>query len=384
MPPPMFVGMLAASHRSRNRGALAVILGSVCATLQGGQTTSFLGLACRLDVRGVGLGGRVLSFISTHFLEFVAKTKEADQPQRNQDDDGEDADPQDDHQDGKPLSPGSVSTVEGAVAAHAVVGVAEEASGDNTPEAADTVDREGIHNIVNLGLLQSEGGTQVEAATDEADEDSLPGLDNSAGAGDGHEAGQDAVAEGADIQGLRGHDEDLDQEDGESGNAGGDGGVDSDDAGGVGSTFVVHGEGAARVEAIPSEPEAESAEDDEGDVVGIEFCLTGRVEAVLTGANDDCADHSTDATDHVHDTAAGEVDVASSANNGATLTAVLGVVEETLTRPGPVDDNRVDERGHQGCVDSEALEGSSLSHGATDDGGGSGAESALEEPDPEV
>ena len=129
---------------------------------------------------------------------------------------------------------------------------------------------------------------------------------------------------------------------------------------------TVSHEHRAGVEAEPADEEDECTDDDEGDRVPRDRPRLA-VGAVLAqaGAEDGCADRSGDAAGHVHDAGTGEVAVAE-----------LG---EPATAPGPVDDDRVDERGQEHRVDRVRTEAHALRDGTGDDGRRRGGERHLEE-----
>eukprot|EP00428_Durinskia_dybowskii_P002654 CAMPEP_0170289050 /NCGR_PEP_ID=MMETSP0116_2-20130129/44586_1 /TAXON_ID=400756 /ORGANISM="Durinskia baltica, Strain CSIRO CS-38" /LENGTH=286 /DNA_ID=CAMNT_0010540475 /DNA_START=46 /DNA_END=904 /DNA_ORIENTATION=+ len=210
--------------------------------------------------------------IGPGLLELVAVPQRAEHLQRQHDYDAQRCDPDEDHEGREELDGDLVAAVEGAVPP-GLVGVAEEPERQKAPDAASAVDGEGVHDVVHLELPQQHRGPLVHQAADEADNDGLPRLHEPAARGDRDEAGEDAVAKAADVQEPRRDDLRAQEEDQQAGHARGQRRVHSDEAGGVAILFRVHPQGAARVEAVPTEPQKESAQDAERDAVALELLL---------------------------------------------------------------------------------------------------------------
>mmetsp|Transcript_44623 Transcript_44623/g.148912 ORF Transcript_44623/g.148912 Transcript_44623/m.148912 type:complete len:216 (+) Transcript_44623:141-788(+) len=79
------------------------------------------------------------------------------------------------------------------------LGVAEHAHGEDAPEAARAVHREGVEGVVDLELEHELGGAVVHEGADEAGEECGPREHAGAAGGDGDEAGEDAVADHAHV-----------------------------------------------------------------------------------------------------------------------------------------------------------------------------------------
>mmetsp|Transcript_30655 Transcript_30655/g.69831 ORF Transcript_30655/g.69831 Transcript_30655/m.69831 type:complete len:433 (-) Transcript_30655:170-1468(-) len=331
----------------------------------------------------VGLAGRVLHDVRALLLELVAEAQDVEELHGHKQDEAQAPGPQDDederHELDGELVPAVAPAVEDAVAAEALLGVAEEAEGHDAPDAASAVHGEGVHDVVHLELLEEHRAALVDQPADEPDQHSLPALHEGAARGDGDEAGQDAVAEAAHVQAPRRDDLCAQEEDDEAAHAGGQRGVRGHQAGEVGVGRSLHAQGAAGVEAEPAEPEEEGPEHAEGDAVAVELLGLGAVPAPLPGADDDGAAEGAHAADEVDDAAAREVLVRRiGADDGA-----AGMVQEAHTAPAPVGDDGVDDGGHDHHVDAEAQQLGALCHGATHDGRARGAEGALEEPSAE-
>mmetsp|Transcript_52024 Transcript_52024/g.113190 ORF Transcript_52024/g.113190 Transcript_52024/m.113190 type:complete len:473 (-) Transcript_52024:49-1467(-) len=330
------------------------------------------------------LAGRVLHDICTLVLEVVAEAKRPCQLERNQDDSAQDSNPEPDEQDEQDLCPELVTSIEDTVATNALIGIAEEAASKHTPHTADTMDRKGVHDVIDLESGQQQRSSNIQQTTDAANDAGLPWLHDCASSSDGDETSQDAIAKGTDVEAFRLDHFGPEEKHQQACHTRRECGVDGDDAGEVSSVRVVHGSGAARVKTIPSEPKAERAQDTERDAVSVELCGKVRIPSTLSGSDDDGSKDSPDATDQMHDATASEVDHRRGASESDGLALIIGVVEHALTAPGPPDNDRVDQGSHDDSVEGKAFKLCPLGHGSTNNGAPSGAESALEEPESEL
>mmetsp|Transcript_18649 Transcript_18649/g.29851 ORF Transcript_18649/g.29851 Transcript_18649/m.29851 type:complete len:346 (-) Transcript_18649:25-1062(-) len=240
------------------------------------------------------------------------------------------------------------------------------------------MDGRGVQGVVHLKLEEESGGAIVDEAADAANQDGRPGIDHRAGTRDGDEAGEDAVQGGGDIGRVL--ERDVDGEGGGAAGTGGEGGGDRC-AGSV--LHVLEREGGDRVEAIPAEPQDESAEGGEnGGVPGHRLDLAGAGgEATRTGAKDDGTHQGCGAASHVYDARTGEIDQPSAAHPHVRLLVACGPRgHEAIGAPAPVHDGGVDEAGQDEGVGEVSGERASLGNGARDDGGGGGGEGPLKHP----
>jgi len=181
-------------------------------------------------------------------------------------------------------------------------GSGEEASREHAPGPASPVHRDGVDRVVDLaalenGLLRDE----VEDAAHEADEESEAGSDGGAARGDRHEAGEEAVARGADRIRMVAK-KLLEEDDDEAGNGGRDGGGHDGARGARRVARRGHAEGGARVEAVPAEPEHEGARHHQGRrVPGHRERLLLLVKAAHARAHDGRTKQGGNAARHVHD-----------------------------------------------------------------------------------
>mmetsp|Transcript_43435 Transcript_43435/g.97829 ORF Transcript_43435/g.97829 Transcript_43435/m.97829 type:complete len:249 (-) Transcript_43435:408-1154(-) len=134
----------------------------------------------------------------------------------------------------------------------------------------------------------------------------------------------------------------------------------------------------AAVETIPTEPEDEGAQDQERDVVGIEFRAVGIIESAQTGTQDNGAAECTDTTCHVHNAAASKVIVANVCD------CILTAIEPAGTAPSPKDHDWIDKGSQPARVDRIRVEVDSLGHAAADNCSRCATEGPLEEPADDV
>mmetsp|Transcript_89286 Transcript_89286/g.174743 ORF Transcript_89286/g.174743 Transcript_89286/m.174743 type:complete len:164 (+) Transcript_89286:170-661(+) len=152
-------------------------------------------------------------------LEFVGMPEHPEDAQGKHDHAAEAPNPDDDHESGEQLGAHLTLSVEAAIAAEAILGVAEQAEREEPPKAASAMDRDGVDNIVDLEHRQQHRSSLVDEAANAPDDDRLPRLDEPATGGDGDEACEDAVAEAADVQELRGDHLRAQEEDQQAGHA---------------------------------------------------------------------------------------------------------------------------------------------------------------------
>mmetsp|Transcript_4715 Transcript_4715/g.10677 ORF Transcript_4715/g.10677 Transcript_4715/m.10677 type:complete len:552 (+) Transcript_4715:478-2133(+) len=333
----------------------------------------------RGPAEGIGLGGRVLLLVQAHKLRLPVDAQEVKLLEHQEAQARERAGPRDDGQDhddldSHGLAPRSahatVGTLGAAPAAPAMEVVealapVEERRGDEAPGPASAVHAAGVHGVVDLAAHEQHGGGLVDEGADEADGDRAATLNVAAAGGDGDEAGEDAIAEGADIVLVR--QEVAQDEHHDAASGGGERRVHGHLSGQRPRLLAVHAQGGARVETVPPKPEREGAQDDQGHVVRLE--LLGLLEAALARPQHVGARERANAAGEVDDAAAREVHVAHAEERGQPAVA-----------PGPGHDHGVDEGGHE---EGEGRVGRALQplrHAAAHDGGARGAEGPLEEP----
>mmetsp|Transcript_92745 Transcript_92745/g.267812 ORF Transcript_92745/g.267812 Transcript_92745/m.267812 type:complete len:309 (-) Transcript_92745:287-1213(-) len=256
--------------------------------------------------------------------------------------------------------------------------ITKQAGGDDSPEAVHAMHGEGVDHIVDLQAIQQHRPCLVAQARHEADDARLPRLHDGARRGDGHQAGEDAVAERAHVQALGREDAGAEVEDDEACDARRQRGIDSDQGSRVRRLDVMEGSGASRVEAIPTEPQEERTEHTKWHVVRQELVCQLFVVAILARADKQGADDGCNAPDEVNNTASGEVK-----EGGADLGLAVPVVQPALAAPHPIDHGGIDDRGHKHSKGTKPPQLRSLGHRAADDGAACGTERALEEPNAE-
>ena len=335
----------------------------------------------------------VLGSIHARFFDFGGDAEQAEQAQAAEDDDSEEGDPSELGEDGDELGEEElVASVEGASVARGprggirpsvvvggVVGVSSEADAENAPDATGTVDSEGIERVIDLELvLHQLGGAKVDEATEEASHEANPRHASGASGGDGDKASQDAVANGGHVPAL-GADQLLEYNDDEAAGSRGEGGVHSSTGRSLRRQVGGDEQGAARVEAVPADPEDEGSENDQHRGVARHFdeLAIGRV-AAAAGAKEEGSPKGSDTASHVHNAGAGKVNATS--DEGGVVVGVEGR-EPAGPRPAPVDDDRVHETGQEEGVDQVSTELATLRNGARNNGGGGGSEDELEEPE---
>eukprot|EP00982_Pelagococcus_subviridis_P005595 29729-Pelagococcus_subviridis.AAC.5 len=226
--------------------------------------------------------------------------------------------PRRDREDAGDLDPDEIA----AAAQHeAVVFVTEElflreqADGEAPPHAARAVNGERLQRIVDPELEEKLRGAAKDERGDEGREDRPMRVHHVAARGDGHEAGEDAVAHGDEVPHLV---EGAVKEQGRD--AAGRGGERGHDRGSphlFRGGEVVERVYGPRVEPVPSDPQHESAEDGERGVVpGHRDRLAVHPEAAGSGTEHDRAHETGEPADHVDDAGSGEVDEADAAPLG--------------------------------------------------------------------
>mmetsp|Transcript_37837 Transcript_37837/g.45615 ORF Transcript_37837/g.45615 Transcript_37837/m.45615 type:complete len:301 (+) Transcript_37837:173-1075(+) len=185
----------------------------------------------------------------------------------------------------------------------------EETDRDNTPSATEEVNWGSIKRIIDLQLLQHEGGSIVDRSSDEADDRSTVWLNDGARSGDGHKTSQNTVQGGSDIG--RVSDSAVQGKHSSSTSRGRQGGGDSDL---LSDIHVLESKGRARVESIPSEPEDEGAERcNDSRVSGNLDDGSVGTETSSAGAEENGTHKGSTTTSHVDNTGTGEVDHADAA-----------------------------------------------------------------------
>ena len=157
--------------------------------------------------------------------------------------------------------------------------------------------------IVNSQIFQQVDSEDHNHSRDAAEQDRAGWADPVAGASDGHEPGEEAVGGVARIP-LFGHEVAV-NDGGESGRASGEGGVGGDAA----DADKVHGrKRAAWVEAVPAEPQDQSAGDGNGEVVRQHGSAAVALElAAQPRAQNDRAGQSDESADGVNNRGSGEI-----------------------------------------------------------------------------
>mmetsp|Transcript_41203 Transcript_41203/g.96737 ORF Transcript_41203/g.96737 Transcript_41203/m.96737 type:complete len:227 (-) Transcript_41203:450-1130(-) len=219
--------------------------------------------------------------------------------------------------------------------------------------------RHGIHDIVQLHQHHGHAPALVDKAGDCTDDHGLPTLHCSAASCNAHQAREKSIAKAWNIQCFRCNSKAAQEEDHQSANARSKSGVGCDQACAGCVSHRMHCEGAAWVEAIPTKPEEEGADDAERHVVWVELVLRGVwLEATLAWTDDDGSAEGCHAAHHVHQATAGEVHVA-----WAKCGISLSRVQEALATPAPVDHNGVNNAGHDKDEETEGGELGPLSNG---------------------
>mmetsp|Transcript_86588 Transcript_86588/g.229511 ORF Transcript_86588/g.229511 Transcript_86588/m.229511 type:complete len:288 (-) Transcript_86588:847-1710(-) len=242
-------------------------------------------------VHGVGLTRGVLPGVNPDVLCLRVDAQATGQLEHEEDDAGEDPRPGNydaDHDevrqqgvDKQALHAFAILVGHAAEAAPAVEVLeadapVEEERSKHAPDAAGAVDRDSVHRVVDLELLEQHGASLVHKSADEPDREGTSGLHVAAGGRDGHQAGQDAVAQAAHVVGVREYV--PQEEDGHAASRGGDRRVHGH-LGGQQASALVHRQGGAAVETIPTEPQDEGAQHDKRQAVRVE--LLGVLEAAL-------------------------------------------------------------------------------------------------------
>ena len=186
---------------------------------------------------------------------------------------------------------------------------AEDAHRPAAPHAAEAVDDASVTGVVDLGP-EKEVVTGVEDdGCHHTDDERHPRVDHRARRGDANQTRERAVETHRDVPVAL--DRVAEEDRGHGGGRSGDGGVQRNFARQRASAGRHHERGAA-VEAVPAEPQDEGAESLERRVARVELDRLARVrvEATEARANNDCPHEAREASDHVHDARAGEVDEA--------------------------------------------------------------------------
>lgn len=133
------------------------------------------------------------------------------------------------------------------------------------------------------------------------------------------------------------------------------------------------------VKAIPPEPEDERTKRlEHGGLLWKCVGCAVFIEAANAGAHHDHGAKGSDTAGHVHDAGSGEV------NSPAREQTAAGVCRPgrspSVFGPGPVRDDRVNDRREKNRVDHVRTKRGAFSHCSRHDGGGGGGERPLEEP----
>src|SRR5215210_3098420 len=235
----------------------------------------------------------------------------------------------------------------------------EQTAGERAPDTAHTVRRYGAERVVDPDLIHVDQGGVHDDAGDEAYHDRSPGRDEGAGRGDGDEGRYSAVATHPDVHVTPVHvahphrAEDACR----SGQVRRQG-----DVGDVGDGCHRR----ARVEAPPTDPEYEDAQDRERHVVARDGHGTAVVVVLTqTGTEEQGACERRHRAGEVDDRRAREV--------------LHSELRQPAAAPDPVSHHRVDQAGEDDGEDYVDRELGPLQHRAPHDGQRNGAEGDLEQ-----
>mmetsp|Transcript_14982 Transcript_14982/g.44439 ORF Transcript_14982/g.44439 Transcript_14982/m.44439 type:complete len:417 (-) Transcript_14982:56-1306(-) len=257
----------------------------------------------------------------------------------------------------------------------------EDGGADDAPRAARAVDRRRLEGVIHLEPQHELPEAAVDQPADRTHDEGAPEGEGGAAGGDRDEAGEDAVAHGRHVIAAALAEGERRQQRSQAARRRGDGCV-CDDASDDGRVVAAReGEPRARVEAVPAEPEDESAEDLQHRRVprhrqrDAETALGKLLEAAVARADDDRPAQPGGSSGQVDDAGAGEVD-------HAALEGVrVGGGEPALGGPDPVHDDWVDEDGDEHRVGEVGEQVRPLRHRAGDDGCCGGGEGPLEPPE---
>merc|ERR1719197_1097268 len=150
----------------------------------------------------------------THLLVFFIHTQEARHLDDGEQDAGEESCPDEDYNKANALHPETRSQWDPRsvqITADAEVVDVEESNRNHAPDPASAVNREGLHRIVDLQLLQELPGPAIDGTSDEADEDGRTRMNVTAAGGDGHKPTEDPAANGRHSPCLRRESEATDE-----------------------------------------------------------------------------------------------------------------------------------------------------------------------------
>mmetsp|Transcript_2810 Transcript_2810/g.8577 ORF Transcript_2810/g.8577 Transcript_2810/m.8577 type:complete len:367 (+) Transcript_2810:107-1207(+) len=220
----------------------------------------------------------------------------------------------------------------------------EQANGKGSPGTTGAVDGERLQWIVNLQFEEKPGSAHVDKGSNETDCDGRIRLYAKAASCDRHQTSKSSVEHGKEIIDmiLKLHDDESCQASGGSGKCGVHGAA-SD---GVGISIASCAELRSRVEPIPAEPEDKSSQGAERGRVSWHWNNVAlRVEATHSRTDDCCAHQTSEASDHMHDGAAGKVDDAN-----------LKETTQPAASPHPVGDHGVDKRRQEESISEICVE----------------------------
>ena len=247
-----------------------------------------IGFGWRLRIRtqSISLGWRVMMRIDAHFLHMFAVPQQACHLQDGESQCSEATRPKDDDQDHDKLGCNSTATDAGLAGSIIILHATEAAPtmvmvnapapieqtcSDEPPGTAEAVHWAGIHWVINLELLQQHGSSGIHKTANQTSGKSTATFHITTACGDGHQARQDPIAQSTHIILLC--DDVSEQEDGDATCCCSQGGVHCylSSKGTITSRF--HGQGRAWVEAIPAEPQSESAKDHQWQVVALKLLV---------------------------------------------------------------------------------------------------------------
>ena len=244
----------------------------------------------------------------------------------------------------------------------------QKTSGDNTPSTAEEVDWTGTQRIINLQLDEELAGVGVHNTSNKSNDEGRPWFSDVATGGDTDKSSQDSVEDRRQVGALSLNNFTKQGRDTTSGGgkSGGDGAL------GCGN-HVTPSTSRAAVETIPAEPENEGSKALEGGGVSWDVDRLAVGSELSNTRSKEVGSHESGTTSsHVHNTATGKVKEAWSN---------VSVSQPALATPGPVYDNWVHEGREEAGVGSIGRKGATFGNSSTDNGGSSGSESPLEEPE---
>mmetsp|Transcript_54302 Transcript_54302/g.118413 ORF Transcript_54302/g.118413 Transcript_54302/m.118413 type:complete len:287 (+) Transcript_54302:816-1676(+) len=265
----------------------------------------------------------MLGDIHPGVLNFGRHAQDAGKLHRDEHDNGEEGDPSnlDDESGDRSAKHLAAAKEKASVFVAGVVGpsvvgarvdwVTKEANCQDAPEAAGAVHRKGVQRVVDAKHIRHETGcSEVDEASDDANDVRVPGSDCGATSSNGDEASEDAVADHGNVPGLGG--EQLIQQNGRHAASAGRKGRRQDyTSHSLGVAAGGQRKSRARVETVPAKPEDESTEHAQHRRVTRHWDgLLGLIITPLPRADDCGAPKGRHASSHVDHARASKVDAA--------------------------------------------------------------------------